>query len=196
MMSCVVPELSDAVADAINQLFPHAVFQRMGKALYPRLPLQILNPDEIGEDIVANMLAAFSEHNKAAIVVDFGTALTFASCTDEGQICGVAIAPGLKTSIKAIFLNAAQLPEVPLEVPTSVLGQNTVHALQSGILLGYESLVSGMLERFEREMGQRCHIVATGGLSFVLSTLHHRFNQIDPLLTLKGLKIAFQYSVA
>jgi type III pantothenate kinase len=193
MMSSVVPELSAPITRAAHELFPAAAFKRMGPDLYPRLPIGILNPEEIGEDIVANMLAAYVDSGKATIVVDFGTALTFIACDDHGQIVGAAIAPGLKTSIKAIFLNTAQLPEVPLEVPDTALGKNTIHALQSGILLGYESLVSGMLERMEREMGQRCHVVATGGLSFVLSTLKHRFDKIDPLLTLRGLRLAFEY---
>ena len=193
MMSSVVPELSPVITRAVKSLLPHAGFSRMGPEIYDTFPIQILNPKEIGEDIAANMLAAYTDSNRATIVVDFGTALTFIACDDHGQICGAAIAPGLKTSIKAIFLNTAQLPEVPLEVPETALGKNTIHALQSGILLGYESLVSGMLERMEREMGQRCRIVATGGLSFVLSTLKHRFDVIDPLLTLKGLKKAYEY---
>lgn len=193
MMSSVVPELSPTVMEAARQLFPQAEIKRMGVDMYSKLPVRVLNPNEIGEDIVANVLAAYMASGKATIVVDFGTALTFIACDDKGQLCGAAIAPGLKTSIKAIFLNTAQLPEVPLEVPDTVLGKNTIHALQSGILLGYESLVAGMLERMEREMGQRCHIVATGGLSFVLSTLKHRFDVIDPLLTIKGLKLAFEY---
>ena len=190
MMGCVVPALSDSVTKALKKVLPNAHFSRMNPSLYKNLPVKILDPHEIGEDIVANVLATYSLFKQSSIVIDFGTALTFTAINNEGEIQGVAIAPGLKTSIKAIFLQAAQLPEVPLEVPETVLGKNTIHALQSGILLGYESLVSGMLDRMEREMGQRCRIVATGGLSFVLTALKHRFDVIDPLLTLKGLKLA------
>ncbi|MFK7971673.1 MAG: type III pantothenate kinase [Bacteroidia bacterium] len=190
MMGCVVPQLAEPVSQAVHELMPQARFERMGLELYPQLPLTIPSPHEIGEDIVANVLAAHHQFQQACIVIDFGTALTFVACSDDGTIEGVAIAPGLKTSIKAIFLQAAQLPEVPLEVPSTALGKNTIHALQSGILLGYESLVSGMIDRIEREMGKRCSIIATGGLSSVLTPLKHRFDVTDPLLTLKGLKLA------
>lgn len=194
VMGCVVPDLAEPVTQAIKEVLPKAPFTRMGPALYPKLPIKVLNPHEVGEDIVANVLAAHHRFGQACIVIDFGTALTFVACDDQGSIQGAAIAPGLKTSIKAIFLQAAQLPEVPLEVPETALGKNTIHALQSGILLGYESLVSGMLDRMEREMGKKCRVIATGGLSFVLSTLKHRFDIIDPLLTLKGLTLAAQYA--
>ena len=113
----------------------------VGPGVYPLLPLGILRPHEIGADLVANALAAHTRYHRNCVVVDFGTALTFTTVSAEGNIIGVAIAPGLKTAIRSLFVNTAQLPEVPIEVPTSALGTSTTHAIQAGIVLGYEGLI-------------------------------------------------------
>ena len=123
------------------------------------------------------------------LLLIFGTALTFTTVSGEGIILGVAIAPGLKTAVKSLFSETAQLPEVPLVVPQSVFGKNTVHAIQSGILLGYESLVRGMISRIRLELDGDCLAVATGGLSSIIETLNGEFIDINRNLTLDGLRI-------
>jgi type III pantothenate kinase len=107
----------------------------------------------------------------------------------SGNIHGVNIAPGLKTAIKALVGNTAQLPEVPLELPTSVIGKNTVHAIQAGVLWGYVSMLEGMLDRIQNEMGRKFKVVATGGLSSILTPLHERFDEVNRNLTLEGLRL-------
>jgi type III pantothenate kinase len=158
--------------------------------LYARLAIAIDNPEEIGADLVANAQAAHARFpNEASIVVDFGTALTFTTVSAQGEILGVAIAPGLNTALKALFSNTAQLPMVPLELPTSVIGKNTAHALQAGILLGYVGLVRELLARTRAEVGETCRVLATGGLAHALKPLHPEFDVIDQMLTLNGLRL-------
>jgi len=127
------------------------------------------------------------------VVVDFGTALTFTTCTAKGEILGVAITPGLKTAIRALFQKTAQLPEVPLKLPASVVGKNTTHAIQSGVLEGYIGLVRHMIARIREEVGAHVKVVGTGGLSSVLHPLEGDFDYVNPHLTLDGLRIIDAY---
>jgi type III pantothenate kinase len=104
-----------------------------------------------------------------------------------GEILGVNIVPGLKTAIKSLFTNTAKLPEVKLELPESALGKDTIHAIQAGVLYGYSGLVKGMLETISQEINMEFTIVATGGLSAILTPLKDTFDEIDRNLTLEGL---------
>ena len=123
------------------------------------------------------------------IVVDFGTALTFTTISGEGKILGVSIVPGLRTAVRALSQNTAKLFDVPLEMPTSALGINTVTAIQSGIVIGYEGLVKNMVHAIRQELKEDCPALATGGLSFVITSLRGFFQIVDPQLTLDGLRI-------
>jgi type III pantothenate kinase len=154
-----------------------------------QLPIDILNPFEIGSDLVANAAAAHFKYKKACIVVDFGTALTFTTISSTGKILGVSIAPGLKTAIRSLSQNTAKLFDVPLVMPTSALGKNTVTAIQSGILIGYEGLVRNMVLKIREEVQEECHAIATGGLSSIISPLHDFFHAVEPNLTLDGLRM-------
>ncbi len=127
------------------------------------------------------------------MVIDFGTALTFTTISADGTIAGVAIAPGLRTAIRALSGNTARLPDVPLELPPSVLGKNTVHAIQAGIVLGYTGLIDRLIERTEEELQQPVTVVATGGLSQLLAQHIKHIHETDMNLTLEGLKLIGDY---
>ena len=188
VISSVVPQLTPVIIEMTKNLFgiePIIV----GPAIYPHLPLTILRPQEIGTDLVCNALYAFTKYKTNVIVVDFGTALTFTTVSASGEILGVSIAPGLQTAVKSLFSNTAQLPEVPLVVPGSVIGKNTVHAIQAGVLWGYIGMVEKMLIKIQEELGTKCKVIATGGLSSKLTQLHPFFDEIDVNITLNGLKI-------
>ena len=188
VLSSVVPAVTPALFHIVEGLF-HQEPLIVGPAVYPHLDIQVANPEEMGADLVANAVAAYDRFRQCCIIVDFGTALTFTAVGQAGEILGVAIAPGLKTSMYALFHNTAQLPEVPLELPKSALGQDTTHALQAGILIGYVGLVEKLLDTITRELAMPCKVVATGGLSGILTPLRDRFDQVDRLLTLDGLRI-------
>lgn len=160
----------------------------VGPDVYPKLGLDILSPREIGTDLVANAVYAHHTYRpENVVVVDFGTALTFTVVSGSGKIEGVSIAPGLKTAVKSLSTNTAQLPEVPLVMPASAIGKNTAHAIQAGILWGYVGLVKEMIVQIQAEIGP-CKVLATGGLSAILTPLHGVFDEVDPLLTLNGLR--------
>jgi type III pantothenate kinase len=184
----VVPALTPVLRAMLVGLFDQQP-ALVGPAIYPKLPLEILRPHEIGADLVANSMAAYTRFRRNCVVVDFGTALTFTTVSGKGQILGVAIAPGLRTAVRALFANTAQLPEVPLELPDSALGQNTVHAIQAGVVLGYEGLVRSMIARIRAELDGDCLAIGTGGLVRTISTLQADFDEIIPGLTLTGVKL-------
>lgn len=195
VVSSVVPDLTPTMRTMLGELFgiePIVV----GPGVYPLLPLEILRPHEIGADLVANALAAYTLYKRNCVVVDFGTALTFTTVSGDGRILGVAIAPGLKTAIRSLFANTAQLPEVPIEVPGSALGQNTTQAIQAGVVLGYEGLVRSLLDHIRTELNDDCLAIATGGLSGRIPSLHVAFSAVIPSLTLEGIRLIGEHVTA
>ena len=188
VISSVVPVLTKPLQESFADL-SNAAPLILGPEVYPHLQVSVLNPQEIGADLVANAVGAFHRFQSKCVVVDFGTALTFTTIADSGKIIGVAIAPGIKTAIRSLFTDTAQLPEVPLEVPKSALGKDTIHAIQAGVALGYTGMVNHLLDHIIEEIGPECKTIATGGLSFVLTSLHPRFDAIDRMLTMNGLVI-------
>jgi type III pantothenate kinase len=189
VLSSVVPNLTDKIINVTVTLFEKNLVV-LGPDVYSKLPIKVLNPYEIGSDLVANAVAAYTMFRANCVVVDFGTALTFTTVSASGEIVGVAIVPGLKTAIRALSQNTAKLFDVPLEMPKTVLGKNTVHAIQAGILIGYEGLVKFMLERIREELkDENLSTVATGGLSTIITPQNGTFTRIEPNLTLDGLRL-------
>lgn len=188
MISSVVPSLTDVfVLLASNYSKQPAML--VSPDIFPKMKVKIDNPSEIGSDLFANAVAAYARYKTTCIVVDFGTALTFTVVSDQSELLGVAIAPGLKTAVNALFSKTAQLPEVPLEQPQSIIGKNSIHAIQAGILFGYEGMVKHNLQKIKAELGVPCVVVATGGLSSILTNLESEFDEIDRSLTLNGIRI-------
>lgn len=189
VISSVVPELTSKIIRVTTGLFERSPVV-LGPDIYTRLPIRVMNPYEIGSDLVSNALAAFTLFKESCVVVDFGTALTFTTLSKDGEILGVSIAPGLKTAIRALSQNTARLYDVPLEMPASVLGRGTVHAIQAGVLFGYEGMVRHMLDRIKAELNNPVmSTVATGGLSSIIPSLTSVFTRVEPNLTLNGLRI-------
>lgn len=189
IISSVVPSLVHPYLDMLKVICPTAEIILVGPDIYSKLPIKILNPYQIGSDLVCNALAAFHKFGNLTMVIDFGTALTFTTIGKNDEILGVAIAPGLQTAVNALAGNTAQLPQIHLTPPPSVLGENTIHAIQSGILFGFTGLVDSIIERTEAEINAKLTVVATGGLSSVIAPLTKHINNIEPLLTLDGLAL-------
>jgi type III pantothenate kinase len=187
ILSSVVPSLVHPFSEMLKGLFPKAKQTIVNPDIYDQLPIKVLNPYEIGTDLVANSVAAFQKYGKLTTVIDFGTALTFTTIGKNAEIKGVAIAPGLNTAVNALAGKTAQLPQIHLTPPPSVLGENTIHAIQSGIVFGYTGLVDSIIERTEKELNEKLTVVATGGLSPIIAPLTKNIKTIEPLLTLDGL---------
>jgi len=192
VLSSVVPSLIRPFREMLNNLLGCSLLL-VEPSVYDNLPIKIIDPYEIGTDLVADATAAFIGYGGPTMVIDFGTALTFTTISRAGEILGVAIAPGLLTALKSLTGNTAQLHDVQLVSPPSVLGKNTVHAIQSGIVLGFAGLVDSMVSRTEDELGEKLTVVATGGLSAILKNISSRIEIIDENLTLDGLKYIANY---
>ncbi len=188
IISSVVPQLNPYFDDLVRLLLKQEPLWLNSDA-FPLLPLEILKPNEIGSDIVANCLAAKTLFNQNAIIIDFGTAMTFTAVSGQGKIEGVNIVPGIKTAIHSLFDRTAQLPEVPLEYPNWILGQDTVSAIQSGILIGYVGLIRHMVQSIKTHWNSGAIVLATGGLGAILSPLQREYDHHLPNLTLDGLRI-------
>lgn len=189
VLSSVVPELTPVLEEVLKEISQtDVIIVRPG--IHRRVTVGIDNPDQLGTDLYSNAVAAFMKYTCASIVVDFGTALTFTAVNKEGEVMGVAIAPGLKTAVNSLFSNTSQLPDVPLELPITAIGRNSMTSIQSGILYGYEGLVKNLVDKFKSEMNDPLiKVVATGGLSSIIPGLKSWFDEVDINLTLKGLGI-------
>ena len=148
-------------------------------------------PRDVGADRIVDAAAAFQIHGGPVIVVDIGTAIVFDAVTADGDYLGGAIAPGISIAADSLFHATAMLRRVELAAPDSAIGKNTVHALQSGLVLGYAELVKGMVRRFKEELADDARVVATGGLANVVAEEAGVFDVIDPDLTLTGLRIVY-----
>jgi type III pantothenate kinase len=149
-------------------------------------------PRAVGADRICDAAAVQHLYGGPACVVDFGTATTFNAITKEGDYLGGAIAPGLGIAADALFQRAAKLNRVDIARPPSVIGKNTPHAIQSGLLFGYVGLVEGMVARFRTELGPSMKVIATGGLSEVIAPETPAIDHLAPWLTLDGLRIIWE----
>lgn len=191
MLSSVVPVVLHQVQKGIEKWWGKEIVVLKSK-YYAQLPIHLIAQDEIGTDLIANAVYGYTKYRNNVLVVDFGTALTFTLVNASGQIEGVSIAPGLKTAVKSLFSQTAQLPEVPLEMPAMALGTDTVSAIQSGILWGYVGMVKEMIARVKAEKGEELTVIATGGLSSILTPLKDYFEEVNQHITLEGLRIILE----
>ena len=149
------------------------------------------NPRDVGADRIADAAAAFRLYGGPVIIVDFGTATVFDAVSKEGDYLGGAIVPGINIAADALYMNTSQLRRVELVRPGTAIGKSTIHALQSGLVLGYLSLVEGMVARFREELGSKCPVVATGGLAELIAKDDQIFDHVNPELTLIGLRLIY-----
>lgn len=184
IIGSVVPQITQDVARAIKKLHgqePILVDRDTPSGVQPR-------SRQMGTDIYANLVAAHHLYPKSKkIIVDFGTALTASCVAESGETLGVIIAPGIITSLNSLVGQTAQLPEIELTKPASVLGHDTVSCMQSGMVYGFLGMVEGFIERIDQEVGEKCFVIATGGVSHVYKPLTDKIDIADRLHTLKGL---------
>ncbi len=161
------------------------------------IPVRVDRPDEVGADRLVNALAAARLHGTPAVVADFGTATTVDAIAADGAFIGGAIAPGLQLGLDALAAGTSQLPRIDLRTPDRAIGRDTVSAMQSGVVLGYQALASGLIGRVRHELADEAgvapgevKVILTGGLSAApwISAIEG-VDAIDPDLTLKGLAI-------
>lgn len=191
-LSSVVPTLTGRIVQACNQYLGYDPLI-VTHTLKTGVIILYENPAGVGADRIADAVAVVHLYGGGpACVVDFGTATTFNAITENNEYLGGAISPGIYIAANALFTRTSQLPRVDLKKPPSIIGQNTIHAIQSGLVFGYVSLVEGMITRFQKELGDKMKVIATGGLADLIAP-ETKFIQItDPWLTLNGLNIIWE----
>ena len=186
IISSVVPNLTDVVKLVVSDMLCKNI-HIIKTSSVGLVKISIDNINEIGTDLVCNAVEASSMYDENVIVVDFGTALTFTTVSKHNQILGVNIVPGLQTSINSLYKNTAKLPKINLALPEKVIGKNTIHSIQGGIMYGYVGLIKELIFRIKSELSEPTKVVATGGLSKFAKPLRGYFSDIIPTLTLDGM---------
>jgi type III pantothenate kinase len=191
IIASVVPRLTETMVGLAETGFgcqPLVV----GPGIRTGMPILYEDPREVGADRIVNAVAAFDWAAGAVVVVDFGTATTFDCISSAGQYLGGAIAPGIQISAEALFARASRLHRVDITRPSQVVGRNTVASMQSGIVFGYAGLVDGLCRRILDELGYPARIVATGGYAPLIAGQTECIEQVDPNLTLTGLRLVYE----
>jgi type III pantothenate kinase len=164
----------------------------VGPGVKTGIPSRYDDPREVGPDRIVNAVAARERYGPPVIVVDFGTSTNFDVVSQEGEYVGGVLAPGIEISMEALFARAARLVKVDYAPPASVIGKTTVAALQSGLVYGFAGQVDGIVERIREELGADARAVATGGLADLVAPHSHTIEDVDPFLTLDGLRMIWE----
>ncbi len=190
IISCVAPSLKDMFDEKILNNFGFSpIFIDHS---FIKIPIHYNNPSELGIDRIINAVAVIKLYKLPCIVVDFGTATTFDVVSKNGEFMGGVIAPGIGVSAETLWTKTEKLPAIEIGVPEFVIGRSTIECMQSGIFYGFIGQIDEIIRRIKEEYGEEINCIATGGLSRVVGPRSEYVNWIDPLLTLKGLKIVAQ----
>ncbi len=194
--SCVVPPLRSVFAQLARR-YLHVEPIIVGTGIKTGVKLAIENPIEVGGDRIVNALATHRLYGGPAIAISFGTATVFDCISAKGEYLGGAIAPGMVGALESLTRSAAQLYQVELVRPPRAIGKNTIHTMQSGLVLGYAGLVEGLVQRLKAEMlgsgsKKKFIVIATGGLAEVVASETDVIDVIDQQLMLKGLRLIYE----
>ncbi len=190
-LASVVPQLTQRIVQACNEYLKQEPLV-VDTGVKTGIRIRYEDPRAVGADRVADAVATMRLYGGPACIVDFGTATTFNALTREGDYLGGAITAGINLAADALFTHTAKLQRIDLQRPPSVIGRNTVHAMQSGLLFGYVSMAEGMVARFRAELGNDMKVVATGGLAPIVAQETKVIDILAPWLTLDGLRIIWE----
>ena len=191
IISSVVPPLAGLFEQMIKKYFGVGALM-IGPGVKTGLAIKMEDPREIGADLIVNAVAGVKIYGSPLLIVDFGTATTFCAIAPNGDYLGGALFPGLAIASEALFQRTAKLPRVELLKPKTVIGKNTVQAIQSGLIYGYIGMVESMIARIKNEMNCNPKVIATGGLSEIIANETKLIDLTNPHLTLEGLRLIYE----
>ncbi len=186
-VSSVVPPLGTQY-EQLSARYTDAACLAIGPGVKTGMPIRIDNPLEVGADRLVNAVAAYERFKAACVVVDFGTGINFDAVSEAGEYLGGAIAPGLEISLTALVERAARIGRIDLEEPETAIGRSSRAAIQSGVIFGFAGLIDGVVRRIEDELGV-VQLLATGGLASTIVPFTETIDEVDEMLTLKGLRL-------
>jgi type III pantothenate kinase len=194
-LSCVVPPLLTTFHELFQRYFNVSPLV-VGPGVKTGIRIRMDNPREVGADRISNAAGAHSLYSGPVIVVALGTATAFDTVSKEGDYLGGAIAPGIMTAAEALFTHTSMLPSVELTRPKRAIGTNTIAAMQSGIIFGYVGLVESIVARIQKELKEKAKVVATGGYASLIAKETSIFDEVNPDLTLIGLRLIYEMNKA
>jgi type III pantothenate kinase len=191
VLCSVVPPLISTFSELFQRYF-HVTPLVIGAGVKTGVSIRMDNPREVGADRIVNAAAAHHLYGGPVIVTDMGTATTFDTVSKEGDYLGGAIAPGIMTGAEALSTRTSMLSRVELVRPKRAIGTNTIAAMQSGIIFGYVGLIEGIVARIQKELGEKAKVIATGGYATLIAKETKVFDEVNPTLTLIGLKLIYE----
>ena len=188
----VVDELSIKIKEACDEYFGIESFLFDTKSLSGVI-LDVEKPETVGADRIANAYCAYKRYNSACIVVDSGSATTFDIISSDGKFYGGIIMPGLEMQLNSLYEKTSKLPKYEIEEINSVIGRDTKTCILSGVIRGHACAIEGLIKECEKEINEKVTIIATGGLSSLISKyMNRKFDHIEPNLTLDGIKYLYE----
>ncbi len=191
IVSSVVPPLNTIIQKAVRILYGLDAIM-VAPGIKTGIKIVCDNPATVGADLICACVATHVLYGSPSLIVDMGTATKIMAMEKGGAFIGVSIIPGVHISLKALAGGTAQLPQISLDAPKSVLGKNTIDCMRAGVVFGHAAMLDGMIDRFYEEMGETLPVIATGGLaSTIIPHCRHAIT-MDENLILKGLYILYQ----
>lgn len=191
IISSVVPPLITVLKAAVKSITgKNAIVVSAG--IKTGINILIDDPAQLGSDLVADGVAAVATYTLPVIVIDMGTATTISAIDSRANYIGGALCPGLALSMNALSSGTSQLPKVPIEPPEKCISTNTIDCMKSGAIFATASMLDGMIDRFEEELGMKATVVATGGLSSRIVPYCKHEIILDENLLLRGLGIIYE----
>lgn len=191
IISSVVPPLTNTLKLALSTVFGVNALA-VGPGIKTGINIKCDNPVSVGADLICACVAAHYIYGSPSLIVDMGTATKMMVVDESGTFTGAAIIPGVNMGLKALASGTAQLPQISLEAPKSVIGKNTIDCMRSGVVFGNACMIDGMIDRFTSEAGENLKVIATGGLAESIVPYCNSEITLDKNLLLKGLYLIYK----